>query len=117
MRYNVGQVALGLLLVGSLVVLANAVDFGLGRIPDMAISGNNATGGQLLWYQDRAGQALAQPTVVSLPISVYRLLVVGWTLWLGFSAIRWASWVWTCLNGHGLWHPIVRPTGSPPPGM
>jgi hypothetical protein len=117
MLYNVGQVVLGLLLVGALAVVANAVDFGLWRIPDMGISGNHATGGQLIWYQDRAGQVLAQPTVVSLPISMYRLLVVGWTLWLGFSAIRWASWVWTCLHGHGLWRALAKPTSSPPPGL
>jgi hypothetical protein len=116
LRYDLGQVALLVLLVMSVIVLVNVVDLGLWRTPDMIIAGNNSTASHLEWSQDRIGQALAQPTLISLPMWVYRLAVITWFLWLGISLLGWAGWAWTCFRQHGLWRPLSRPVSLPPPG-
>jgi hypothetical protein len=115
LRYDLGQVALLVLLVMSVIVLVNVVDLGLWRTPDMMIAGNNSTVSHLEWGQDRIGPVLARPTVISFPLWVYRVAVITWFLWLGISLLGWAGWAWTCFRQHGLWRPLSRPLNLPPP--
>lgn len=116
LRYDLGQVALAVALLVSLVVLANLAESGLSRAPDMMIAGNYSNASHLVWSQDRIGQMLARPTLISLPIWVYRLTVIAWFLWLGASILGWAGWAWGCFKQHGLWRPLSRPLNLPPPG-
>ena len=102
-QFNVMQIALGLLTLVALAVLFGAVANGLLGQPDMQISGNNSYGNSLNWFQDRSASVLAQPWVISVPLLVYRLLMLLWALWLAFTLLGWLRWGWERLSVGGLW--------------
>ena len=63
--FNIVQIGLVLLSLQALSALAAAVAEGLLGQPAMQIAGNGSQAAQLLWYQDRAGETLPQPWVIS----------------------------------------------------
>ncbi|HXU03951.1 MAG TPA: hypothetical protein VN903_23475, partial [Polyangia bacterium] len=54
---------------------------------------------------------------ISVPLLVYRLAMLAWSLWLALAVIRWARWLWSCFSERGLWRPLStpRPAAPPPP--
>jgi hypothetical protein len=54
---------------------------------------------------------------VSVPLLVYRLVMLAWSLWLALAVIRWARWIWACFTERGLWRPRFpgKPAAPPPP--
>ena len=107
LQFNALQIGLGLLTIVALGVLFGAVAQGLLGHPDMQISGNNSHGNSLNWFQDRSANVLAQPWVISVPLFVYRLLMLLWALWLAFTLLGWLRWGWEKISAGGLWreHP------------
>ncbi|WP_024299439.1 hypothetical protein [Methylomicrobium lacus] len=101
--FNGLQVLLGGLTLLSLAVLFFAVSHGLLNAPDMLITGNQSSPYSLNWYQDRSAALLPQATVISVPLKVYRLLMLAWSLWLAVSLLNWLKWGWGCFSSHGLW--------------
>ncbi|MGE0343662.1 MAG: hypothetical protein AB7O86_11425, partial [Porticoccaceae bacterium] len=65
--------------------------------------------------------ALPTGAVLSLPLWLYRLAMLAWSLWLVFALLRWVRWGWDCLGTGELWRrgepggkqPIA---GDPPAG-
>lgn len=102
-QFNSIQVGLVCLTVVALIVLAGAVANGLLGRPDMQIVGNGSSAYALNWYQDRADQMLPQPSVVSVPLWIYRALMLAWALWLAIAVLNWLRWGWQSLNVGGLW--------------
>ena len=102
-QFNAMQIGLACLTIVALVVLAVAVANGLLGRPDMQIAGNGSSAHALSWYQDRANQVLPQPTVISVPLWLYRALMLAWALWLAMSVLNWLRWGWQALNVNGLW--------------
>ncbi len=100
MTPNMSMVALPLLFL--------AAKQGLLGVPAMQIAGNGSTAYTLNWYQDRSGSLLPQAWVLSVPLLVYRLLMLAWALWLAFALLRWLRWGWTCFSTHGLWRKVER---------
>ncbi|MDQ6629623.1 MAG: hypothetical protein M3Z29_14460, partial [Pseudomonadota bacterium] len=94
------------LLVWTLIAAAflfDAVRAGLLGYPDLMIAGNGSSARLLTWYQDRfADQAMAT-WVLSAPVIVYRLLMLGWALWLAASVLRWIRWAWDSFGAEGYW--------------
>ena len=84
-------------------VLAGAIANGLLGRPDMQITGNGSSAYALNWYQDRAGQTLPQPSIISVPLWIYRVLMLAWALWLAMAVLNWLRWGWQSLNVGGLW--------------
>jgi hypothetical protein len=121
-RFNLLQVGLALLTLAALAVLFQAVQGGLLALPDMQVAGNGSDGARLRWFLDRAGAQLPQAWVVSLPLAVYRLLMLAWALWLAFALLGWLRWGWACYSSGGLWRALrlARPgaggTGAAAPG-
>jgi hypothetical protein len=109
-RYNLTQTGLVLLTVGALAGLLAAVSQGLLGRPDMQILGNGSHGGLLNWYQDRGGPGLPEVSVISVPIWVYRALMLGWALWLALRLLAWLRWGWD-----GFSRPIFWQEGPPRP--
>jgi len=105
--FNLLQVVIGLLTLVSLSVLFAAVAQGLLNTPDMRITGNQSTDFSLNWYQDRSLAVLPTATLVSVPLIVYRLLMLGWSLWLAVSLLNWLKWGWGCFSSNGLWNKTV----------
>lgn len=101
--FNLAQVALGLLTVGSLTILFIAVQQGLLGSPDMQIAGNDSSAFNLNWYQDQTGEKLPTATIISVPLMSYRILMLLWSLWLAVSLLNWLKWGWDCFSSEGLW--------------
>jgi len=102
--FNFLQISLGLLTLVALSVLFSAVAQGLLNAPDMQVTGNRSSALQLNWYQDRSASTLPAATVISLPLIVYRLLMLAWALWLASALLNWLKWGWGCFSSNGLWH-------------
>jgi hypothetical protein len=106
--FNGAQVGLVILTVAALWGLYAAVEQGLLGIPDMQIAGNHSTRQLLLWTQDRIASALPRPWVLVMPLWVYRVLMLLWSLWLALSLLKWLQWGWRCFSTGGLWRKAAR---------
>jgi hypothetical protein len=70
----------------------------------MQVTGNQSSAFLLNWYQDRSLSTLPTATVISVPLMVYRLLMLAWALWLAVSLLNWLKWSWGCFSRNGLWN-------------
>ncbi|NHI01069.1 hypothetical protein [Oceanimonas sp. MB9] len=104
--FNLAQIGLVLLTLVALGYLFTAIQQGLLGLPDMQIAGNGSYGNHLSWYQDRSGGSLPTGWVLSVPLLVYRLLMLGWALWLAFALLGWLRWGWQGFTRGGLWRPL-----------
>ncbi len=112
--FNIRQIALVGGTIVALGVLVGAVHQGLLGRPEMQIRGNGSSALLLDWFQDRAGNVPAAPWVVSLPLFVYRGLMLAWALWLAVSVIRWLRWGYGSFTDGGAWLPLPkRPPVTP----
>ena len=52
----------------------------------------------------------------SLPVWIYKVLILAWALWLSLALVRWLPWVWGRFAARGLW--IAKPAedAAPPEG-
>lgn len=105
-RFNLMQTGLFLLGLAALGALVAALQQGLLGLPEMQIGGNGSTSTKLDWYQDRSGPELPQVWVVSVPILVYRGLMLAWALWLAFRLLGWLRWGWQGLSSPVLWREV-----------
>lgn len=101
--FNLNQIGLAVLTVLAIGLLFAAVRQGLLGGPDMQISGNQSTAHQLNWYQDRSDARLPTALVISAPMLVYRLAILGWALWMAVSLLDWMRWGWGCFIVGGIW--------------
>jgi len=61
----------------------------------------------LHWTQDRIDGTMPQPHVLSLPLFVFRILMLLWALWLAHSLLKWLRWGWQCFSEGGLWKKVI----------
>lgn len=101
--FNLAQVGLAALSLLALLLLFLAVEQGLLGSPDMQIVGNQSTPWHLNWYQDHSDAQLPTALIVSAPMMLYRLLMLGWSLWMALSLLNWLRWGWNCYSEGGLW--------------
>ncbi|AFL72991.1 hypothetical protein [Thiocystis violascens] len=102
-RFNLIQLGLVLLTLAALAGLLGAVQQGLLGRPEMQIMGNGSTGTLLNWYQDRGGPTLPEVWVFSVPMWIYRALMLAWALWLAFRLLDWLRWGWAGFSSPQLW--------------
>jgi hypothetical protein len=107
-RFNAMQVGLALMTLLAVGAILAAVQQGLLGWPSMWISGNQSSAYSFNWYQDRWETGFPQATVISVPLLVYRLLMLAWALWLAFASVRWLSWGWQQYATGGLYRPGKR---------
>jgi hypothetical protein len=112
--FNLMQIVLGCLTLLALALLFYAVEQGLLGSPDMQITGNNSSAYNLNWYQDRSLASLPIAGVISVPLMVYRLLMLAWALWLAQALLGWLKWGWRCFSSQALWLKPVK-VGKPEP--
>lgn len=107
--YNLIQLGIIGFTVVSFGFLLYAIQVGLLGHPDMIIEGNNSTNYILKWYQDRVvSTILPQPFIFSVPIIVYRGIMLAWALWLSFSLLKWLKWGWQeCFAAGDIWKKII----------
>ncbi len=102
-QFNAVQVLIGTATVIALLVIVSALPVGLLGAPDMHVSGYDSHAGQLRWFADRSSALLPQAHMVTVPLWVYKGLILAWALWLSFALLRWLPWVWECFSSRGLW--------------
>ena len=96
---QVGLAFMTLLVIGAILT---AVQKGLLGWPSMLIAGNQSTAYVFNWYQDRWGEGFPQASVLSVPLIVYRLIMLSWALWLAFASVSWLRWGWQQFSAGGL---------------
>ena len=116
-RFNAMQVGIVLLTVMMLIGLVRTVPEGLLGVPDMGIRGYGSSGNNLGWFADRSDSALPIATAYSLPIWLYRTLMLAWTLWLANILIRWLGRGLSAWLKNGYWKKVrwawEKKTASP----
>lgn len=108
MRFDALQVSLVLLTVIAVAALFGAVSNGLLGNPEMQIAGNGSAHNLLIWYQDRIDSAIPRPWIISVPVLVYRFLMLAWSMWMAFALINWLKWGWGCFSSGRLWIPVRK---------
>lgn len=104
--FNLMQVLLVLLVIAGASSLLWAVQQGLLGVPRMQIAGNGSTASELNWYQDRSDALLPQASIISLPLTVYRWLMLAWALWLALSVLKWSLWAWDAFTHGERWRHV-----------
>ena len=103
-QYNATQAMFALFTVIALLSIIVSLPGGLLGTPDMHVTGNGSTGNSLVWFADRSESALPVASAWSMPIWIYKVLILAWALWLSFALLRWLPWVWRSFAKEGFWH-------------
>jgi hypothetical protein len=113
-RHNLLQFVVVIWVLAFASVLFDAVQSGLLVQPDMQVMGAGSYGNSLQWYVDSSGPELPQPTLLSAPMWVYRVLMLAWSLWLARRLLGWAPWVFRAFVAGGLWKKRVKAKPAAP---
>jgi hypothetical protein len=110
-QYNALQGVLVVVTLLALFAIVLNLQAGLLGTPDMSVAGNGSRGNLLKWFADRAEARTPGAMAWSLPLWVYKLLILAWALWLSLALIRWVPWTWQVLARDG----FLRPREVPAP--
>jgi hypothetical protein len=102
-KFNAVQVVIGLATIVTLSSVVSAIPAGLLGTPDMHVVGHRSYGAALNWFADGSASVLPTAAYFSVPIWIYKALILTWALWLSFALLRWLPWVWQCFSADGLW--------------
>ena len=94
-------------------VLLSAIPNGLLGSPDMGVTGNGSSQYQLNWFVDRGDNTLTQAWVISIPLWIYRALMLVWSLWLALHLLNWLKWGWQAFTHGGYWRSDVIAKDKP----
>ncbi len=103
-----------ILLIGfsvvTLLAMVGSIPYSLLASPEMYITGNHSSAHTLRWYHDQTQGPLPTAWVISVPLWVYRITMLLWSLWLAFALMRWIRWAWLQLGVHGYWRRNEKPS-------
>ncbi len=102
--FNLRQLALVGATAVALGILVFALREGLLGSPSMQVEGNGSSEFTLRWFADRADATLPRAWVVSVPLLVYRGVMLAWALWMASALLGWLRWGWRAFATGGLWH-------------
>lgn len=102
-----------LLVAWTMVAMGTFYDIvhrGLLMQPEMQVDGAGSWGRHLVWIADRvAGDSPAPGAwVLSVPLWIYKGLMLCWSLWLAASLLRWLPWAWTSFSKGQVWLPLRK---------
>lgn len=109
--FNIVQVFIVGLTVVVFSLAIKTIAQGLLNYPNIFIEGINSSSGNLYWYSEQPEQF--SPTLFSLPIWTYRVLMFMWSIWFALNIMNWLKWAWEGFNKSGLWiaaPPVVKPS-------
>ncbi len=113
--FNLAQVGLVLFTLVALACLAYAVRQGLVVRPDMQVEGLSSTDSRLEWYVDRTSGAIPRASVFSVPLWIYKGIMLAWALWLAMSLLKWLRWGFQAFRKGGTWKTSPRRTNPKVP--
>ena len=102
--YRVSQIGFGALTLAAFAAIVAGIGAGLLGNPDMSVTGYASAGNELRWFADQTANAIPEAIAYSMPLWVYKVLILAWALWLSFTLIRWLPWVWRRFSEEGLWY-------------
>ena len=102
-KFDVLQVIIAGITIVALLAVAVALPQGLLGTPDMHVTGHRSYGSILGWFADRSDSVLPVATAFTVPIWIYKVLILAWALWLSFALLRWLPWVWEKFSSDGFW--------------
>jgi hypothetical protein len=102
-KFNLVQVVIAGMTVVALLSVVLSLPAGLLGTPDMHVAGHNSYGNVLNWFADGSDSVLPIASVITVPMWVYKGLILAWALWLSFALLRWLPWVWKCFSRDGFW--------------
>lgn len=112
--FNAAQAGMVMLTLAAALALLGAVQSTLLGLPQMQIEGNGSSYVSLRWFLDRGEFPQAQ--ILSVPLWLWRGVMLLWALWLAWSLIGWLKWGWGGFSAGGLWRkraaPAVQIDGS-----
>lgn len=106
--FNFMQVGLIILVFITISTLFGVIEQGLLGSPEMQISGNGSSSYQLNWFSDRIASVLPEVTFISVPVYVFRFLMLAWSIWLAFALVKWAQWGWSNYTTQGYWKSSLK---------
>jgi len=109
---NLLQITTAALSIITILTLIATVPFALLGSPDMQIQGNGSTAYNYNWFTDQTEGVLPTAWVLSLPMWIYRAMMLLWSLWLAFALIRWVPWAWQQWSTPAMWYADPRPAVS-----
>ena len=101
--YNLSQIGFALLTALAFSAILIGIPSGLLGNPDMHVTGFQSEGHRLTWFADQTETTTPGVAVWSLPMWIYKALILAWALWLSLALVRWLPWVWSCFAARGLW--------------
>jgi hypothetical protein len=107
-RFNLVQLGFAGLTIIALLTIVFNLPSGLLGMPNMNVIGNGSYGNALKWFADQSTSVLPTASVWSAPLWVYKVFILGWSLWLSFALLRWLPWVWRSFSSQGYWRPRER---------
>lgn len=113
--HNLLQIVLVATTILAIICLAGTAVQLLTGSPQMRIDGNGSSGSEYRWYQDRANEVLPGATVISLPLTAFRLVALAWVIWLVLSLLGWLKWGWSVFSEGGVWRGKPRADDTEPP--
>ena len=113
--FNLAQVSLAALTAIALLCLISAIPQGLLGQPDMHVTGYGSSAHALQWFEDRSADALPQAVAITLPLWVYKVLMLLWALWLANALIGWLRNAFASWTTDGYWRAAkkVAPPETP----
>lgn len=113
--FDLRQIAICGMTFISLLLLVFAIQEGLLGAPDMQIRGNASSSSVLKWFVDKTQGTAPSVLMVSVPMTVYRVLMLLWALWLAWSVVRWLREGWQAFRLGGFWKaPTPKPSKDDP---
>lgn len=101
--FNLTQVLLVLLSLAALAGLYETLQSGLLGLPRVQVTGNGSTATALIWTYDRVAGAVPVATAVTLPLLMFRILMLAWALWLARGLVSWLRFGFDSLTEGGGW--------------
>ncbi|WP_435234455.1 hypothetical protein ACR30L_11815 [Psychromonas sp. PT13] len=107
--FNAIQVSLFVLTFICIASLLVSIPIGLLSSPDMQVVGNGSYGHLFRFFQDKmVAQQLPLVTIYSLPIWLYRIVMLAWSLWIATQLIKWGKWWFDSYSANGAWVKIPK---------
>lgn len=117
--WNGFQFLLMLLGVLSSFILMSGVYSGLLGVPNMMVVGNGSNANLLNWYSDRSMHEASvgmsahfDAGAVLAPIWVWRIIMLGWAIWIAATVAKRIPKMWAVLTLGGFWRRSEKPKAS-----
>ena len=102
-KFNLTQLFLIFWTFVAAITLFGALTYNLLDTINMQIQGAGSTASQLRWILDRTDGEIGHITLYTLPVFVWRGLMLAWALWLVTRQLVWVPWGWKAFSHQGLW--------------